>query len=606
MYNLGLNFAELKSQDQTFYIYRKKRQTEEVKENDQEIYGNRLPVKIGDDGYENYWVSFKQKDGFEKFECYLGTNYSITKRYLISEISKSVESTNFASKVLIEEKNKNNRVKFIIKNHGEGDEMVWLEPYYLLKNNSWGYLIDFKFERSNDVGFSRRVQVLSLSLNSIGRSNTEIASDKYRKIQEFARIYYLKVFKNRVIDFSSITEIESDILDSKKFICAGNNIVNHQNRMRNIGPYKTLDTKMNIIFLHKETERKILATFYDGLVQELKNVFKCKVELHGERCDKINSISIDRVINTIKLNNLTNCIVVVLKKNEEEDNDMYYEVKYKFCIEDIPVQFINYNTLKNKYSVRDFSLQIFSKVGGIPWIVDASSKKTLIIGLAQSIKFEKTRYGKKMKRFYAYSILMDNQGLFHSIKIISDKTSKDKYLEDLRSSIINILDENIQSYSSVVIHAPFKITRDEISKIKQAVNPYKIDFLIIRLNQYNKFYGFNKNVNTLIPFEASLMPLSDTEYLLWTEGITKVNKNPTKRYSNPIYIDIMYKSDTVNNHKPYLQDLINLSGMNWRAYNSKSVPLSIQYCRLVTDFVQEFQDRNYPELTEDNLKPWFL
>ena len=203
---------------------------------------------------------------------------------------------------------------------------------------------------------------------------------------------------------------------------------------------------------------------------------------------------------------------------------------------------------------------------------------------------------------------MDNRGLFHSISIVSDNLDKAQYLESLRQNVVNVLKDNNNKYSSIALHAPFRISKEEIAKIAEAVSDHgsSIEFIVIRLNQYNKFYGYNKTINTLVPYESSLMPIGEHEYLLWTEGVTSIDKTAKKRYSGPILIDIMYQNVAVSSYDSYLQDLINLSGMNWRAYNSKAVPLSIQYCQLVTDFVEEFQERGFPKLTEDNLKPWFL
>ena len=122
---------------------------------------------------------------------------------------------------LIDQRGKNRRLQFIIGRHDEGEERIWLEPYYLEGANMWGFLIDFKFSLTDGISYTRKVQILSLSLNSIGRSNKELSSDKYRKIKEFARLYYEQIFKGRSIDFLPIHEIDTKILDNKKFVCAG-------------------------------------------------------------------------------------------------------------------------------------------------------------------------------------------------------------------------------------------------------------------------------------------------------------------------------------------------------------------------------------------------
>ena len=44
-------------------------------------------------------------------------------------------------------------------------------PYYLEEQNTYGFIIDFKFSKNIDVLFDKEVQKLSLSLDVNGRSN---------------------------------------------------------------------------------------------------------------------------------------------------------------------------------------------------------------------------------------------------------------------------------------------------------------------------------------------------------------------------------------------------------------------------------------------------
>ena len=55
-----------------------------------------------------------------------------------------------------------------------------------------------------------------------------------------------------------------------------------------------------------------------------------------------------------------------------------------------------------------------------------------------------------------------------------------------------------------------------------------------------------------------------------------------------------------------LQDLVNLSGANWRGFNAKSAPVSIFYCHLVADLIRRFQERDLPLPEVKELRPWFL
>lgn len=606
--NIALNFSPLKLSEFSFKLYRRKRENDDKKPDDANIFGSRLPATEGKEDYDPYWVSFMKFENSEEYKVHQSINHNLTKSYLLFAVKSHVTEKLKNDQFHLDSRTKYKRIYFILQLHKEGKEAIWIEPYYLKKTEQFGFLIDFHFFKDEHSPFSRKQQILSLSLNSFGRSNTEFYSDKYKKIRLFAKLYYNNIFKETPWDFMPTAEIPYDILEQKTFLVQNKREVDSQSKMRNIGPLKGLNQEINIFFLHKESERKLLATFYKQLQSELENVFKVKIKLNGHICTEISQNETIKLRNKIINEQYSNPIVIVLKKSQEEENEMYYSVKYEFSKESIPVQFINYKTLQNKYSVRDFSLQIFSKVGGVPWLIKPKNETTLIIGLAQSIRY-KDENGKKMQdRYYAYSILLDSTGLYNSIDIVSSNSSKAEYLKNLSEKLQGILAENENKYNRIAIHAPFKISKDEIYKIKETIGlvNLNIDFVVIKINIHNKYFGYHKAINNLTPLEGSCTSLSDTDYLLWTEGLLQGDFKPKKRYSGPTHISFVWQNKANIAHKSYIQELLSLSGMNWRAYNSKSTPVSVQYCKLVTDFVREFKERGYPELTATSLQPWFL
>lgn len=59
------------------------------------------------------------------------------------------------------------------------------------------------------------------------------------------------------------------------------------------------------------------------------------------------------------------------------------------------------------------------------------------------------------------------------------------------------------------------------------------------------------------------------EYLVWFEGLLYGKEVVDKRLSNPVHIKFL----NINNRKDfdeqaYLQDILNLSGANWRGFNA--------------------------------------
>ena len=130
--------------------------------------------------------------------------------------------------------------------------------------------------------------------------------------------------------------------------------------------------------------------------------------------------------------------------------------------------------------------------------------------------------------------------------------------------------------------------------------------MAVKINTENKFFGYDLEINSLVPFESTYIKIAPREYLIWFEGLQYHNPNVQKRYSGPTHIEFLIPPPDLGKDISYLQDVINLSGANWRGFNAKALPASIHYCRLVAKFVSEFDDRNFEDYKIDNLKPWFL
>lgn len=57
----------------------------------------------------------------------------------------------------------------------------------------------------------------------------------------------------------------------------------------------------------------------------------------------------------------------------------------------------------------------------------------------------------------------------------------------------------------------------------------------------------------------------------------------------------------------FLQDILNLSGANWRGFNAKSIPISIYYSQIIARYTEAFENIDgYKEGSISNDKPWFL
>jgi hypothetical protein len=130
----------------------------------------------------------------------------------------------------------------------------------------------------------------------------------------------------------------------------------------------------------------------------------------------------------------------------------------------------------------------------------------------------------------------------------------------------------------------------------------------MRFNEHNKYFGYVKNSNSMIPYESSFLQLSYKEYLVWFEGLQFQNPTVRKRIERPVYVEFLYPHKGLDQQrmKSYLQDAVNLSGANWRGFNAKSLPVSMFYAQLVAKYYKEFQQLGLNDVNIEKITPWFL
>jgi hypothetical protein len=204
--------------------------------------------------------------------------------------------------------------------------------------------------------------------------------------------------------------------------------------------------------------------------------------------------------------------------------------------------------------------------------------------------------------------------LFQKIQVLSEADQEETYLDQLRTNLKELLADGAKEFSRVVVHTSFKLKHREIDQIQDIVQEAAAQvtngncrFAVVKVNHRSRFFGANRNVNSLVPFEGSRVKLGNSEYLVWFEGIFPDKPTVTKAFPGPTHLQFLRVTEDSNiSDEILLQDLVNLSGANWRGFNAKSAPVSVFYCHLVADLVHDFQQRGLPLPAIEDLRPWFL
>lgn len=634
MANIRLNILPVKEKTFSFKVYRKLKQQNDIK-ND-EIYLYNLPQEETLDDYKPYWISFTPKDGFEEYITNSYLSIGLSKKYLLNQLVDTLENSKLHFTYKVKKKFTDWSVEFIIAQYLQGNRIIYMSPYFLEEQNAYGFIIDFKFSKKDGIPFDKDVQKLSLSLDSNGRSNKNYYTDKFILVNNFIKEIYPSI-KNIGTLNSPITIstnlIETTVfhLNKKEYIFSNNNISSSQFQgIRNFGVYKNISQDIIFAFIFEDRFRSFANELYLNLIGKLNpgtfpgldQMFSINMNTKNVRQIKLNDHSLDtmfRVVDDVKSlqdDNPDKKIVGIYIEDcavDSEDipaSNNYYFLKYHFIKNNLPLQVVNYRKLGDrnslKWSTSNLALAMFAKMGGIPWVVKPSNKNCLILGIGSSHKIN--RETGEVSKYFAYTVCLDSSGLYKTLEVLADEESEISYLKKLTANLVTILKEQKSNYETCVLHLPFKIKQKEVTAISDAIKQIdEIELVVIKINVDNKYFGYSFH-NTLVPYESSFVKLSKDEYLVWFEGLLYGKEIVDKRLSNPVHIQFLNITNRKKiDEQAFLQDILNLSGANWRGFNAKSIPISIYYSQIIARYTEAFEKIDgYKEGAISNDKPWFL
>ena len=329
--------------------------------------------------------------------------------------------------------------------------------------------------------------------------------------------------------------------------------------------------------------------------------------------------SIERALDRVRSDTTPEKIIIPVVILPDDDDDGYLTQKALFSHAEMATQVCTVRLLEDdsalRWAIANIALQVFCKAGGSPWKVRPSPGKSLIIGISQShkLRYDGDGLHPTVEKYVAFSVMTDNSGVFQRIQVLSEDRDEDGYIGKLRRGLVDILGSSSESYSRVVVHTSFKLKKREIEAIEHAVNDaskngaHACGFAVVKVNHRTRFFGVNLQINCMVPYEATRTRLGPGEYLVWFEGIYPDQPTANNVFSGPTHLQIIRPPYGVRiPDEILLQDMVNLSGANWRGFNAKSNPVSVFYCHLVARFIQRFHEHGLPLPAVEDIRPWFL
>ena len=595
-----------------------------------------------DGSKEPFWTLFEPTEGSTKAVCNSMDNTYATIDAMRIALIRSCEA-NLPVEDFTIKRGFRNWVEIVLHRFSEGTQVISLEPYFFRAQGKFGFLTNFRFHPFDAHKGTRRAQQLSLSLDRQGRSNSNYYADRYSHIADYVSRFHSRIFPlilpggEKLDVLRRLVEVNVSHLNKKTYVVGSDQQSASQfNGVRKSGPLQTADRDTKLFFLYRPEDRLLSHDLFRALRGDTFPTFPGMDPMFqfSTSFDHAGGIPIsdfspgeidrasDQVISEAGGHRVVPVVLTPFSRHDSpEDNAGYWHLKHSFLSKNLPLQVVSTKVIADKNTLKwataSIGLQIFAKAGGTPWKVRPRKEKALIVGIGQAHRW----VGRQIERHFAYSVLTDSSGVFEELRFLGEGKNEDQYIDSYTESLRRIFEEYSSRFSSFVIHTPFSIRRRELESAAEVLRDQESrqeladlreeagEFVALKFNDKNRFFGFSVEHNSRVPYESTLLPLSRSEYLVWFEGLQYGQRTVRGRIGNPLHVQFTYPhfNDLDSGQKrAHLQDAINLSGANWRGFNAKSLPVSVYYAQLVAEYLKQFEAHELPPVELNTLTPWFL
>nr|HAD49790.1 Piwi domain protein [Algoriphagus sp.] len=436
------------------------------------------------------------------------------------------------------------------------------------------------------------------------------------------------------------------------------NNFNPDTGLTNFGPYDsiTFDIKTpNILCICNKSNRGVFTNFLsslkDGLPQSrlfqkgLQRKYDLQDVLYNIR--EIQEFTVEEYLNAIRSEDENKPHLAIIEipaafKRYDDRNNPYYAIKAKLLSLEIPVQYVTSEIIKshNEFILNSLALQIYAKMGGIPWVLPSqrSVDREIVIGIGHSW-LRKNQYARaEQNRVVGITTFLSSDGQY----LLADKVKDvafENYFTELQRSLKNSIQRlsNEQGWSEgetvrLIFHIfkPIKNTEfDVVSQLVREISQYKIKFAFVTISQQhpNMLFDINQKgvqkfgntIGAFIPNRASNIFLDSETCIVQMLGPNEL-KTAKQGMSKPIQIKIRTPQGNYDNNGlndlifhdlSYItQQIFSFTYLSWRSFLPGEEPATMKYSNLISRLLGKM--RSVPGWDADKLnyglkrKKWFL
>lgn len=295
-----------------------------------------------------------------------------------------------------------------------------------------------------------------------------------------------------------------------------------------------------------------------------------------------------------------------------QDSGIYQVCKETLLLNGVPCQVLATSQFRvprqRPWILGNLALASYAKAGGTPWVVaDTQARHELVMGVSRAKDAN--------ERFVVGFVTLFNQdGDFLFLNSQTPVVQWEDYVRSLERMVVNAYHDYQQSFGmpqSLVVHFHKRPGDGEVEAVSQALRSLGVDipFALLHLNEFSLFRAFDTKESTCVPQTGLQVDLSRRRALLLLDGLEQGKRN---RRGVPNVWDISLDRRStmeVDEFPRLIQQIHRFARVNWRGFNARSTPVTMNYSKLICDLVLEIGLDSWNGIVTNGRlreKAWFL
>ncbi len=306
---------------------------------------------------------------------------------------------------------------------------------------------------------------------------------------------------------------------------------------------------------------------------------------------------------------------VVLVLTTPQGGALYQTVKRELLGNGIPNQVVTVGKLRDPrqapWVLENVALACYAKTGGTPWVVASeNSRRELVIGIS--------RARDRSEHFVVGFVTLFTQDgdflLLHSLAPVLE-WEQERYVEGLTDLIVEAYHEYRQiqgTPDAIILHLCKRPGRfREVQAVQQALQRIgdTVPYALIHLNDDSSYRLFDAGHATYIPQAGLRVDLGQRNALLLLDGRVGDRRN-RRGVPRVLEISMDKRSSMLPDEFPRLvQQIYNFARVNWRGFNARAVPATLNYSYLIARLLVEIGANTWNQIISAGRlrdKAWFL